>query len=107
MSLKVLEGDDKEKIVKAFLAEFFKAAILGDSRIKNAVLYSYIPFWHFYAVFHHKVVFLSFPFLFFFDEVSTFRSSLLTNQKHELVIKICQWSSINTAASEIPGDANL
>ena len=107
MSLKVLEGDDKEKIVKAFLAEFLKAAILGDSRIKNAVSYSYIPFWHFYAVFHHKVCVFIISISFFFDEVSTFRSSLLTNQKHELVIKICQWCSINTAASEIPGDAKL
>ena len=107
MSLKIFKGDDEEKIVKALIAEFLKAAILGDSRIKNAALYSCIPFWHFFAVFHHKVVFLSFPFLFFFDEVSTFRSSLLTNQKHELVIKICQWCSINTAASEIPGDAKL
>ena len=55
MSLKIFEGDDEEKIVKAFLAEFLKAAILGDSRIKNAALYSCIPFWHFFAVFHHKV----------------------------------------------------
>ena len=45
-----------------------------------------------------KFVFSSFPFLFLM--------SLLTNQKQELLIKICQWNSINTTISEIHGDAN-
>ena len=48
-------------------------------------------FRHFFAVFHHKIcVFIIF--ISFFDKVSNFRNSILTNQKRELVVYKCQWN---------------
>ena len=55
-------------------------------------IFTYI-FWHFFVVFHQKncifVIFIS-----FFDEKSYFRNRILTNQRHELVIRNSQWNGM-------------
>ena len=55
-------------------------------------IFTYI-FWHFFVVFHQKncifVIFIS-----FFDEKSNFRNRILTNQRHELVIRNSQWKGM-------------
>ena len=53
----------------------------GEFTVKNATLYSHIPFLaYFLLLFIKKNVLLSFSFL-FFDEVSSYRNIILTNQK--------------------------
>ena len=55
----------------------------GEFTVKNATLYSHIPFLaYFLLLFIKKNVLLSFSFL-FFDEVSSYRNIILTNQKLE------------------------
>ena len=45
--------------------------------------------------FHYKIcVFIIFISFFFFDEVSNFRSRILTNQKQELVVSNCQLNCV-------------
>ena len=47
--------------------------------------------WVFFFVIYHKVcVFITFTS--FFDEVSNFCNSILTNQKRELVFSSCLWN---------------
>ena len=62
-------------------------------RIKNASWCVHIIFWHVFAVFHQKIVFIIFSF-FFFDEVSNFGNRIVTIQKPELVRRNCQWNSM-------------
>ena len=58
----------------------------------NAFIY-FFGFFFVVVVFHHKIcVFIIF--ISFFDEVSNFRNSILTNQKRELVVSNCQWHCI-------------
>ena len=61
----------------------------GEFKVSNAILCLHILFWYFFVFFHQKIVFIIF--ISFFDEVSSFRNRILTNQKPELVIRNCQW----------------
>ena len=63
----------------------------GEFRVKNTNLCLHILFWHCFVVFHQKIVFLSFSFI-FFDEVSNFRNRILTTQKPEM--RTCQWNCV-------------
>ena len=55
----------------------------SEFKVKNVTLNLQITFWRFLLFFIKKFVFLSFSFLFFFDEVSKLRSKISTNQKPE------------------------
>ena len=48
-------------------------------------------FRHFFAIFHRKI-YVFIIFIYFFDKVSNFSTSILTNQKRELVLPKYQWN---------------
>ena len=57
-------------------------------KLHNALIYLFCNFLLFFII---NFVFLSFPFL--------FRSRILTNQKHELMVPNCQWNCMYTIIS--------
>ena len=65
----------------------FRFAIYGGL---TRALSQYRAFLALFLVFHQKIVFIIF--ISFFDEVSNFYNWMLTNEKQEYVIRICQWN---------------
>ena len=61
-----------------------------EFRVKNAILCLHMFFWQLFYCFSSKncafIIFMT-----FFDEVSNFRSRILTIHKPESIIRNCQW----------------
>ena len=62
-------------------------------QVQNKECYFLFPytFQAFFIAFHHKIC-IFIIFIIFFDKVSNFLNTLLTNQKQELMIKSFEWN---------------